>query len=184
MMSDMRSSDYGYNEKNYTQTKTITPINVIIYFIKKWFFHEEWNDFTDYSPKYEGFRSAVMTKVISKYGLLDEITVVNQGMTNTTKMEAYDAETGEVLLTSTKNEFDEPVYSFTYPAHLAYMGMEGAFFNIGSIFKVNSTSYSSEGLLTISNPMKYFTPGDILWAEEKDEDGETLQSYPLWVCRF
>lgn len=47
----------------------------------------------------------------------------------------YDAETGDPLLTRTNNEHNQPVYSFSYPAHWAYSGMGLAYKNIDVVFK-------------------------------------------------
>ncbi|MFM6936874.1 MAG: hypothetical protein ACKOXH_04205, partial [Aquirufa sp.] len=44
---------------------------------------------------------------------------------------AYDAETGSVLLTQTKTDFNDNVYSFTFPAHWYYKGMGMACLNTG-----------------------------------------------------
>jgi len=41
----------------------------------------------------------------------------------------YDAETGHVVVTRTNNEFNQPVYSTTYPAWWAYDGMGPAYQN-------------------------------------------------------
>jgi hypothetical protein len=77
------------------------------------------------------FRSAVITKVINRYGLIEKVRAHDLGSTVETKNLLYDAETGEVLLTETQNQFDDPIYSFTYPAHWGYDGMGMAYKNAG-----------------------------------------------------
>lgn len=84
-----------------------------------------------YSKEETRFRSAVITKVINRYGLIDKVVAHDLGSSVQTKNLLYDAETGEILLTETQNQFDDPVYSFTYPAHWAYEGMGMAYKNIG-----------------------------------------------------
>lgn len=71
------------------------------------------------------FRSAVLTKVVTRYGILERVVAHDLGSRVSTENLVYDAETGEVLLTRTQNDFQDPVYSFTYPAHWGYdrMGM-------------------------------------------------------------
>jgi hypothetical protein len=96
------------------------------------------------------FRSAVITKVINQYGILDETIATEDGASVSTKNLLYDAETGEVLLTSTRNQFNDLVYSFTYPAHWAYNGMGPAYKNIG----FETTSIDQNYLM--------FIPGDEL----------------------
>jgi hypothetical protein len=100
------------------------------------------------------FRSAVTTKVINRYGILEETVAYDQGSVVSTKNKMLDAETGEVLLTETKNQFDDPIYSFNYPAHLAYDEMGPAYKNIGMTVYVN---YDIS-----NNPYGYFVPGDEL----------------------
>lgn len=90
------------------------------------------------------FRSVVATKVINRYGILEKTIAHDLGSQVSTINKLFDAETGEVLLTETVNQFDDPVYSFTYPAHWGYTGMGQAYKNIG---------------LTDPN---YFVPGDEL----------------------
>lgn len=79
------------------------------------------------------FSSSTTTKLIKRFGLIEKVTVEENGSSIHTINRLYDSETGEVLLTETQNEFDKPVYSFKYPAHWAYDGMGLAYQNIGVI---------------------------------------------------
>ena len=87
------------------------------------------------------FRSAVVTKVINQYGILESTTATEDGASVKTTNLLYDAETGDVLLTGTTNQFGDPVYSFTYPAHWAYDGMGPAYKNIA--FETSNLSNDS-----------------------------------------
>lgn len=78
------------------------------------------------------FKSAVTTKVVNRFGILRETIAHDLGASVSTNNLAYDAVTGDVLLTQTYNEFNDPMYSFTYPAHWGYDRMGGAFTNIGA----------------------------------------------------
>ncbi|OFX83085.1 MAG: hypothetical protein A2W99_13390 [Bacteroidetes bacterium GWF2_33_16] len=93
-------------------------------------------------PKYAHekvrYRSAVTTKVINRYGILESVTAKDNGSEVTTYNRLYDAETGEVLLTETKNQFDDPLFAFNYPAHWAYDRMGPAYKNIGVTYSSNS----------------------------------------------
>jgi hypothetical protein len=102
------------------------------------------------------FRSISNTKVITRYGILDRIVAEDLGARTETQNMAWDAETGEVLLTRTENDFKDPVYSFTYPAHWGYDGMAGAYKNIGMEIAAVPAGIISQGF----NPKNYFTPGD------------------------
>src|SRR5206468_12715158 len=68
--------------------------------------------------------------------------------------------TGNVLLTRTQNEFDDPIYSFAYPAHWAYSGMGQAYQNLGTI--LSSFSSSSDGKITNDSYSSILQPGDEL----------------------
>lgn len=91
----------------------------------------------DFSYEETRFRSAAVTKVISRYGILDRTVATDAGSTIETNNLAYDSETGDVLLTQTVNEFNDPIYNFTYPAHWAYRYklMGQAYQNIGAHFE-------------------------------------------------
>ncbi len=76
-------------------------------------------------------RTAVTTKHVHKTGILLEKTAYDLGSTINTKNIAWDADSGEVILTQTENEYDDSYYSFTYPAYWMYDGMGMASKNIG-----------------------------------------------------
>jgi hypothetical protein len=85
-------------------------------------------------PVYEHnrFRSLVATKVVNTYGILDKTVVHDLSARVSTRNTAYDAETGEVLLSETSNEFKDDIYNLSYPAHWAYEGMRPAYQNVGA----------------------------------------------------
>lgn len=103
------------------------------------------------------FRSASTTKVINRYGLIDHVVAHDLGSIVSTKNVLYDAMSGEVLLTETANQFDDPVFNFTYPAHLGYNGMGPAFKNVS--LEIGSASIAN-GILSQSGAPAYFVKGD------------------------
>ena len=109
---------------------------------------------------YTGFRSAATVKIIQHYGLLDKIVKRQNGSSITTENLAWDAATGEVLLTKSQNEFDDPVYSLSYPSHWAYdEGMGPAYKNLGLLI----TNFSAAGgLIASSAATQLLVPGDEL----------------------
>lgn len=109
-----------------------------------------------YSFEKTRFRSAVMTKVISNYGIMERTTATDNGSSVTTSNLAYDAQTGDVLVTRTKNDFHDDIYSLKYPAYWGYDLMGPAYKNIGYSEQVNFTSV---GTFTVSRP-DLFYPGD------------------------
>ncbi len=84
-----------------------------------------------YSKNTNQYRSAVTTKVINRFGIQKATVAYDQNSVIRTENTLWDAETGEVLLTKTENEYDDPNYALNLPAHLAYKGMRGAYQNIG-----------------------------------------------------
>jgi hypothetical protein len=137
------------------------------------------------------FRSAAMTKVIHRYGIIDSVVVIDKGSKISTKNILYDAETGDPLLTRTQNEFNDPVYNFTYPAHWVYRGMAPAYQNIGAILehlelKNGKITSGTNGLDSL-----YLTAGDELLVYSKETLNQTgcstspyaffPDSYRLWV---
>lgn len=121
-----------------------------------------------YGQERTRFRSAVTTKVINRYGILDETVAFDQGSVVSTKNVLLDAETGNVLLTETKNQFNDPIYAFTYPAHFAYEGMGPAYKNMDVRIKAND----------VITPSSYFVPGDEV--EVYNEATDTY-SAKVWI---
>lgn len=104
------------------------------------------------------FKSLVCAKVIRRYGLLKSVTTQQYGSSVKSENLLYDSETGEVLMTRTRNEFEDPIYNFTYPAHMAYTGMGPAYQNVGAEF---TNVYMSNGVITTpTSIVPYFTAGD------------------------
>jgi hypothetical protein len=137
------------------------------------------------------FRSAAMTKVIYRYGILDSVVHIEKGSKISSKNMMYDAETGDPLLVRTQNEFNDPVYQFTYPAHWVYKGMGPAYQNIDAILKHLQIS-NGKITSTLTQPDSvYFTAGDELLVYSKLSISNSLipgqpygtfaDSYKLWV---
>ena len=133
-----------------------------------------------YSSEDTRFRSAVTTKYIYRSGLVDSVVNMKYGSSVTTQNVAYDAETGNVLLTQTHNEFNEPLYDFTYPAHFAYDGMGSEYKNIG--FEYNNVTITGGEFINPSESVaaQYFTPGDEL--EYYNSSGNLVDS-TFWITQ-
>lgn len=112
------------------------------------------------------FRSAVATKIIYRYGILQETIAHDLGSSVSTQNLAYDSETGLVLLTKTKTNFEDDIYSLNYPAHWYYSRMGQAYKNLG--LYLNNVNISSGGNYFIANADKYFVPGDELIYDNLD----------------
>ncbi len=113
------------------------------------------------TSEYIRFRSCVNTKVIQRYGILDSTIVTDLGSTVKTQNLAYDAQTGNVLLTKTTNDFNDSIFNMAYPAYWYYSGMGAAYSNIGVSIS-NSTTTFTNGIAMIPNASSMFYPGDEL----------------------
>lgn len=109
----------------------------------------------DFSFEKKTFSSFTLCKHTRRQGILESVTAVDKGASVTTKNELWDAKTGAVLLTSATNEFKDPIYSFTYPAHWAYPGMGMASDNILAMDVISGSSFSLPF-------MSKLVPGDII----------------------
>lgn len=92
-----------------------------------------------YSSEETRFRSAVLTRVIQRYGILETTIAYADNAAISTENLVYDAQTGEVLLTKTKNEYKDDIYNVSYPAHWVsdYDGMKQAYHNSDIVLNVN-----------------------------------------------
>jgi hypothetical protein len=77
------------------------------------------------------FRSATTTKVVQRFGILDETIAKDLGSVVSTKNIAYDAVTGDCLLNQTTTNYNDNIYTFKYPAWWHYDQMGPAYENLG-----------------------------------------------------
>ena len=117
------------------------------------------------------FRSVATLKVIQRYGILDSMVSIDKGSRVIARNILYDSETGDVILQRTQNEFNDPLYQFTYPSHWAYDGMGLAYKNIDAIFEHVTIKDGRiiAGLSAIDTT--YFTGGDELLVGGKVQTG-------------
>jgi hypothetical protein len=120
------------------------------------------------------FRVLGTTKIVNRHGLLDSVVVKDKGSRVVSRNLVYDGETGDVVLTSSQNEFNDPVYHFSVPAGWAYDGMSGAYKNIGATAD-NITI--REGKIVSGLPdttiVKYFAAGDEILVYTRQKTGGT-----------
>lgn len=133
-------------------------------------------------PKYNSheniLRTAVTTKVIEKKGLLKEKIAYDVGASVSTENLAWDANTGEVIVTKTINEYDDAYYNVNYPAYWNYKGMGSATKNLGVKGALNMVS---NGVFTLvnANANDYLLPGDELDVQYLKTETKTLGILPV-----
>ncbi len=113
--------------------------------------------FPNYNADISNFRSATLTRVIQRYGILHKTIVRQDDAMISTENMAFDAQTGEVLLTKTQNEYKDPLYNLTYPAHWAYDGMGQAYKNWGVVLSVST---NSSGVVNFGSNVGIIQMGD------------------------
>jgi hypothetical protein len=100
-----------------------------------------------------------MTKVVQRFGIMDETVASDLGSVVSTKNLAFDAETGDVLLTQTTTNYNDKIYTMKYPAWWYYTDMGPSYENLG--FEMNNVSFSS-GVANVGNVSYLFHEGDEL----------------------
>lgn len=121
------------------------------------------------------YRSAGVSKVINRHGVLDSIVATDKGSKVITRNLLYDAESGNPILNSTQNEYGDPLYTFTLPAGWAYDGLSGAYKNIDVVL---DGIYIKQGRITSGLPANskvsdYFAAGDKVLIYSKLKTGGT-----------
>lgn len=137
----------------------------------------------DFSESKDIVRIASTTKVINTFGILKETIAYSDGVAVSTKNLAWDAMTGEVLVTETVDEFNSMYYTFNYPAHWYYRGMGQATANLGfkgqfdtPISSANGSDYLISGLADLR---KILIEGDELVYGNGLQNGQRA-----WVSSF
>ena len=82
--------------------------------------------------------TAVTNKIIHRSGIVEQVIAYTDGSIKTTKNLFYDDQTGRVVLNTVNNNFDDPIYNYTLPAHQSYELMGSAYQNGGLKFDVNA----------------------------------------------
>lgn len=118
------------------------------------------------------FRSVAATKVINRHGILDSVVTIDKGSKVVTHNLLFDAESGEAVLTSVQNEYNDAVYNFNYPAGWIYEGMSGAYKNIGVVLDHIDIKGGRISSGLPGNVNDYFFAGDeLLMAARKQVAG-------------
>jgi hypothetical protein len=138
-----------------------------------------------FSQESTRFRSAVMTKVIHRSGLLSEVRAYDSGASLATFNEIWDAETGQVLVTRVETEHGTSRYTTRIPAHFETPGMGGAWTNQG--LTLQNVRVGPKGILDAGKAGEFFFPGDELLLEppnnlkERDPASPPPNAQQAWV---
>jgi len=131
-------------------------------------------------------KSVTTTKVIHTSGILKEKIAYDLGSKVATSNLAWDANTGEVLLTETVNEYGDQYYNLNYPAYWAYKGMGQASQNLGLEWNYEAVGNHFEltqnrSAANVINAIDYLANGDEVTTEYRDGDNDIKET--LWVTK-
>ena len=122
------------------------------------------------------YRAVTTTKVINYHAVVDSVIVIDKGSQVSTKNLVYDAETGQVIVNRTHNEFEKHIYSVSYPAYWAYSGMGLAYKNIDAIYRgVKFEDGKITDGISPADIKKVFESGDELYIMD---DGDASECDP------
>jgi hypothetical protein len=114
----------------------------------------------DYAYHETKLRTASTTKVIHRSAILKEKIAYDVGSKVSTKNLAWDAHTGQVILTETVNEYDDHYYNLTYPTHWYYKGMDMAARNLGIQGSLHKLENDHDFNINAVDLREIFTLGD------------------------
>lgn len=131
------------------------------------------------------YRAVTTTKVVNYHAILDKVVVIDKGSEVSTQNLLYDAETGQVVVNQTNNEFKKAIFNTTYPAYWAYSGMGPAYKNIDAVYP--NINLSDGKIINLPEQNSIFESGDeiLLTAKGGGQPGCVNESLPevirLWA---
>lgn len=149
--------------------------------------------------EYRLFRSASVLKTVHYYGMPVKVVKTVDGASLSSENLLFDRYTGEPVLTSTQNEFNDPVYTLNIPAYWIYPQMGGAYKSLNNLLQDFSSGANGvinapfAGLLTPGDELVNINDGERLWVIQPagspvklvDETGRLKSNYigTVKVCR-
>ena len=107
------------------------------------------------------FYVATFQKVINHNAILKEVNTTYLGQKSDQKILAFDKFTGQALVSSSNNEFNDADYSVTYPAQWRYKELKSKYKNIRFVAS-GLTIDGSGNLIGLTNVEEFFSRGDRL----------------------
>lgn len=108
----------------------------------------------------EDVKSIATTKIIYRTGILESTKAYNNGSVITTTNLQYDPYTGQPLLTTVTNEFEQPVYHYSMPAYWYYPNMGNAADNYRAAYFGNISLPDGQNAFSqydlISDSLQYY----------------------------
>ncbi len=128
----------------------------------------------------------VSNKVVNKSGILKRIIATQEGSTIETSNVLFDDMTGEPLLTTVTNDYDDKVYNYSILARDIYDRTGASYKNIGKTILLNTTQSYSNGILSIgvsnTSDLASFVKGDRILLIPFSVIGGEDDTRPKYVC--
>ncbi len=128
-----------------------------------------------FSMSRRGFYSTTIVKHINQYAILNRVNTEYLGSKNSAENLAFDSETGAVIVSSLKDEFNDPLYSYGMPAHWYYKQFRNVAETKGKFFGGTITSNA----LSASELEDFCAEGDQLIIENSQS-----QTASVWILEF
>jgi hypothetical protein len=107
-----------------------------------------------------GFFTHTLNKHLNQSAVLERVETTYLGSKNSAENLVRDRYSGEVIVSSLNDEFNDKLYSVSYPAHWHYANLQSAYKNQNLI---DGNATITNGQLTFSSAPAYdLVPGDIL----------------------
>lgn len=96
-------------------------------------------------------RTAFVNKIIHKAGIMKSVEAFDGQSIITTENIAFDSETGQAILTSVNNNFDDKVFNLNVSGHLVYDEMGPAYKNLGMRFSGDAFTITDCDYVEVNN---------------------------------
>lgn len=129
---------------------------------------------------YNNFSSVVATKIIQQYGILKSIESYNEGAITLVKNEVFNAYTGQPLVTSVNNEYNDIEHTVAIPAYLAYSSLGPSYQNIGYTDHFSTAHIiENQAFLSVGDNVQNYKIGDELLMQYTDGGSSKIEN--VWV---
>lgn len=120
----------------------------------------------------KGFFAQVVNKHINQSAILQRVETTYLGSKNSAENLVWDKYSGVVIVSSLNDEFNDKLYSVSYPAHWYYPNMENRYIN--EDFTITNATLNSGSLQFGGTDQSYLVPGDVLIINNSTDKGWAL----------
>lgn len=139
--------------------------------------------FTPPKTEESWFKTASTTKIIQQYGIVASVENYNHGAKTIVHNVLFDGTSGQVVMTKTANDYNDPVSNLNFPAHWSGDQFGPAYTNIGYEENVETLSIDSNynGTLSGIDDCNRYAAGDELWLMVNNSSGVNIYKNRVWV---